>query len=99
MGDEHKNTDGRGLQSCFRTLKWGRLSSIGSIRGGVQIDLKLVGLLRLWRPGPIIPKPRIEHRRLSESRPPQNTLLFGGKLLPEIFSKNLLVIHTARVEY
>jgi len=42
VGDEHKNTGGRGLQSCFRTLKSGRffpLTFIGSIGVSVQIDL------------------------------------------------------------
>jgi len=58
VGDEHKNTDGRELQSCFRTLKSGRLFSlpaIASIRVGVQIDLELVGFAAALAAGPINP--------------------------------------------
>ena len=87
------NADGRGLQSCFRTLKSVRLSSlpsIGSIRAGIQIDLGLVGFPLLWRPVQSVPKPRIEQPRGSGPRPPKNTLLFGGKLLPKFFQKIFL---------
>ena len=60
--------------NLVRTLKSGRpfsLLSIGSIRVGVQIDLRLVGFAAALAPGPISPKPRIEQPRLSGYRPPK----------------------------
>jgi len=35
--------------------------------------------------GPISPKTLIEQARLPGSLPPENTLIFGGKLHPQIF--------------
>ena len=95
--------------NLVRTLKSGRpfsLLSIGSIRAGVQIDLKLAGFAAAPTPGPISPKPRTEQACLPGLASPKYFHFQRQIAPPKFFQKSScnpycmsrVLIHTESID-